>query len=81
MFLHTAPKAPGLFLSALGQSKYRVVRTGKTLNVQRELNDISFLVEGTAPTRMQARPDETVGYDSFVAELEALVAAMKGGKQ
>jgi hypothetical protein len=78
LFLHTAKKEPGLFLSALGQSKYRVIRDGKTVNVWRSLADMSFLVEGVAPTKLEAKKDERLGYDSFTAELESLIAAIKG---
>ncbi len=78
LFLHTAKKEPGLFLSAMGQSKYRVIREGKNVNVFRSLADMSFLVEGVAPTKLEAKKDETLGYDSFTAELESLIAAIKG---
>lgn len=78
LFLHSAKKEPGLFLSAMGQSKYRVIREGKNVNVFRSLADMSFLVEGTAPTKLEAKKDETLGYDSFTAELESLIAAIKG---
>jgi len=78
LFLHTAKKEPGLFLSALGQSKYRVIRDGKNVNVWRNLDDMAFLVEGVMPTKLQAKEDERLGYDSFVAELESLIAAVKG---
>lgn len=79
LFMHTAPKSPGLFLSALGQSKYKVLKEKGGPQVWRKLDDLAFLEEGSAPTRVSARPDEKLGYDSFVAELEALIAAMKGG--
>lgn len=80
LFLHTATKAPGLFLSAMGQSKYKVVRNDQGTQVWRSLDDMSFLAEGTAPTKLEHRPDEKLGYDSFVAELEATIAAVKEAK-
>ncbi len=81
LFLHTAKKDPGLFLSAMGQSKYKVIRTEKSVNVWRSLADMSFLVEGVAPTKLEAKKDETLGYDSFTAELESLIAAIKGASK
>lgn len=80
LFLHSADKAPGLFLSALGQSKYKILRDANGVHVWRTLDDMSFLAEGTAPTRLEHRPDEKLGYDSFVAELEATIAAVKETK-
>lgn len=79
VFLRRADKAPGLFLSALGQSKFQVIRTDKSTIATRELHDISFLRDGDGPTKIEHKPDESGNFEYLLIELESLIAAKKGG--
>lgn len=68
-----------LYLTALGQSKYSVKKVkGKTL-VTRNLSDIGFFVEGDKVPEILGKEAETVELDSFIPELQSLIAAIKGG--
>ncbi|MGM0555291.1 MAG: hypothetical protein ACQEVA_02835 [Myxococcota bacterium] len=69
-------------LSALGQSKFQVVRNGDQNIVTRDLRDIGFLLDKPdGSTEIGHKPNETRGLESFSAELESLVAGIKGGAQ
>lgn len=65
------------YLTALGQSKFTIVRHAGGAHVIRNLGDLAFL----NPDDQSIRPksDERYEYQAFVAELEALVAGIKGG--
>jgi len=65
------------YLTALGQSKYTVMRHGGRVHVMRHLGDLAFL--DPESNAIAPRRDEGWDYDVFVAELEALVAGIKGG--
>lgn len=65
------------YLTALGQSKYTIVRSGGEISVLRNLHDIGFMDLETS--EISPRRSEIHRYDEFVAELEALVAGIKGG--
>jgi hypothetical protein len=81
IFLHEGDDGV-VALSALGQSKYQVVRNGQNTLVTRNLQDLAFAVEkADGRTEIQPKPNETHGLASFSAELEALVAGIKGGAQ
>lgn len=69
-------------LSALGQSKFQVLRNGGRTMVLRNLSEMSFLLDKSdGSTEITHMPDEKHGLESFSAELEALVAGIKGGAQ
>lgn len=81
VFLHEGDDGV-VALSALGQSKYEVVRNGSNTLVTRDLQDIAFVVErADGNSEIKHKPNETHGLESFTAELEALVAGIKGGAQ
>lgn len=65
------------YLTALGQSKYTVVRDGAEPFVVRDLHDLAFLDQGS--NEIAHRPSERLMLDAFVPELESLIAAIKGG--
>lgn len=68
------------YLVALGQSKYTVVRkNGYDPFVVRNLGDLAFMDADTK--RVTPRQDERRSLDSFTAELQTLVAGIKGGDQ
>ena len=68
------------YLTALGQSKYSVKRTANDARVERDLSDIGFFNDGeTALPPITHKGVESASLASFVAELETLVAAIKGG--
>ena len=69
-------------LSALGQAKYSVERSGNKSLVIRDLSDIAFLVERPGGEQEITHFDnEKHSLPSFVATLEALVSGIKGGGQ
>lgn len=67
------------YLVALGQSKYTIVRDGDEASAVRHLRDLAFL----DPESRQVKPreDEHRSLASLRAELQALVAGIKGGDQ
>jgi hypothetical protein len=68
------------YLVALGQSKYTVVRNdGGEPFVIRNLSDLAFLDRDTQ--QVSPRRNEQRGLKSFTAELQTLVAGIKGGGQ
>lgn len=70
------------YLTALGQSKYAVKRTASDVTVERDLTDIGFFNDGeTQLPPITHKGIESISLLSFVAELESLVAAIKGGQQ
>jgi hypothetical protein len=74
-------KSGGLYLSALGQAKFRVVRDDEDVRVERDLEDMVFMEDGAGvPGTMVIRPSEAIELPSFVAELESLVAGIKGSE-
>jgi len=79
VFLRRADQAPGLFLSALGQSKFQIKRTDTSVIATREIHDISFLRDGDGPTQIEHKPDESGNFEYLLIELESLIAAKKGG--
>lgn len=81
IFLRKADMAPGLFLSALGQSKFKIIRNDKGATAFRELHDISFLKDGDGPTQIEHLEDEKRNAIYLMTELEALVSAVKGGSK
>jgi hypothetical protein len=81
VFLHRGDDGV-VALSALGQSKFQVVRNGDQNLVMRNLSDIAFLLDTPdGSTEIGHKPNETRGLESFSAELESLVAGIKGGAQ
>ena len=71
-----------LYLAALGQSKYEVKTKAGVSTVTRALSDIGFLIEGEEMGRnIIHKEDETAELLSFVAEMETLIAAIKGGSK
>lgn len=80
VFLHTKDGITSL--SALGQAKYAVKRNGDQSLVLRSLAQMAFLEVGTdGSQRVDHRADEQYTFESFTAELEALVAGIKGGNR
>lgn len=91
VFLHRG--ADGVVaLSALGQSKYSVVKTSTGKLVSRDFGDISILVDNMvakpgasaqagAPGQIVHVPTETRELAAFSAELESLIAGIKGGSR
>ena len=78
VFLHRGDGV--IALSALGQAKYSVEKTDDGKLVSRDLSDIAFLIEQSGGAKKIGHlPGETRSFDSFVAELQALVAGIKGG--
>lgn len=73
----TGKWAGGRYLTAMGQSKYKVVRGENGATVYRDFTDIALLNRETR--EIAPRSDERAGFASFEAELEALVAGIKGG--
>lgn len=67
------------YLVALGQSKYTIVRSGDQAIAIRALGDLAFLDQ--EENHIEPRKDERRTLDSLVAELETLVAGIKGGSQ
>ena len=67
------------YLTALSQSKFTVARSSDGTRVFRSLSDLAFL----DPTTQDVSPrrDERYDYEAFVAELESLIAGIKGGKR
>jgi hypothetical protein len=83
LFLTRSEKAPQrLHLTALSQAKYRVIRNeaGHTL-VMRDMRDVAILFEDGAGTRIGHVQDPPTKLTYFIAELETLVAGIKGGLQ
>ena len=77
VFLRRGPDhQPGLYLSAMGLSKYRVLGSGPDAVVVRHMDDLAVV---GADGQITHRDDEKSGYASFTAELETLVAGIKGG--
>lgn len=92
VFLHRGAEGV-VALSAMGQSKFSIVPSGSNKMVSRNFSDLSVLLgksdleklkpsasKGAAPGQIVQLPKETRSYDSFVAELEALIAGIKRGK-
>ncbi len=80
VFLHKGDDGV-IALSALGQAKYSVETTDDGKLVSRDLSDITFYIQGRDGGTVKHLPGETRNYASFVAELEAQVAGIKGGAQ
>lgn len=81
LFLRKADLEPGLFLTALGQSKFKIIRSEDGATAYRELHDISFLKDGDGPTQIEHLEDEKRNAVYLMKELEALVSAVKGSKK
>lgn len=78
VFLHRGEGV--IALSALGQAKFSVEKTDDGKLVSRDLSDIAFMIEDPSGTKKIAHlPGETRSFASFVAELEAQIAGIKGG--
>jgi hypothetical protein len=91
VFLHRG-KDGVLALSAMAQAKYTVVSTPQGKLVSRDFSDLSIVVDDPEAPKTDAGsmppvkvpdsivhlPKETRSFESFVAELEALVAGIKG---
>lgn len=74
-------KAPHIgmhFLTALGQSKYKVVRDADA-HVVRDFSGVAFY--DNEKNVMQHRDGEVRALDSFIPELQTLIAGIKGGEQ
>lgn len=81
VFLHTGDDGD-VALSALGQSKYEVLRNADQTLVTRNLSSMAFLLEKADGTEeIGHMPDDKHGLESFSAELEALIAGIKGEAQ
>jgi hypothetical protein len=77
VFLHRGDDV--LALSALGQAKFSVQEVDQKRLVYRKLSDIAFLLDSDdQQARIEHLPDESRSYESFVAEVEALTAGIKG---
>lgn len=76
VFLHEGKDV--VALSALGQAKFSVEKTNEGKLVTRDLSDITFMLEQNGQQKLGHLPGETRSFESFVAELEALVAGIKG---
>ena len=80
VFLHTKDGITSL--SALGQAKFAVKRNGAKALVFRDLTHMAFMAVGADGTqRIDTRTNEQYSFASFTAELEALVAGIKGGNR
>ncbi len=79
VFLSKSPS--GLVtLSAMSQSKFKLVKTGSNTLVSRDLSDVAFMIAGKdGKQKVTHLPGETRSYASFVAELQSLVEGIKGG--
>ncbi len=64
------------YLTALGQSKYTMLRSNGEISVFRNLGDLAFM--DVATNEIEPRRSEIYEYRTFVAELEALIAGIKG---
>lgn len=80
LFLRKANLEPGLFLTALGQSKYRIQRGKGGATATRELDDISFLRDGAGPTQIEHLPSEVVKLDTLLEQIETIAKAKKEAK-
>jgi|SRR5690554_368845 len=92
IFLHRG--ADGVVaLSAMGQSKFSIFPTAQGKLVSRDFSDLAIMLQasdivklnlagakGAAPGQLVNLPVQTRSYDSFVAELDALVAGITGGQ-
>lgn len=65
------------YLTALSQAKYKVVSDGTQTHVMRDMRDAA-LYDPTTKT-IHVRNNETYTLDTFVPELQALIAGIKGG--
>lgn len=90
IFLHRGTDGV-VALSAMGQSKFSIFPTAQGKLVSRDFSDLGILLQPSkhaklplpaaqAPGQIVKLPTETRAYDSFVAELEALIAGIKGGQ-
>ncbi|AWV90483.1 hypothetical protein DN745_14555 [Bradymonas sediminis] len=91
VFLHRG--ADGVVaLSAMAQSKFSLFPSAQGKLVSRNFSDLSILLDDAALKKLAAPsamapsagqlvklPKETRSYESFVAELESLIAGIKGG--
>jgi len=80
LFLNRSEKDGKLYLTALGQSKYSIVRSKDDVQAIRDLSSVAIF-DGEQPQKIEHRHDEHRNYDSLRAELQSLVAALKGGPQ
>lgn len=80
LFLRKADMEPGLFLTALGQSKYQISRGDGGATATRELDDISFLRDGGGPTKIEHLPSEVVKLDTLLSQIETVAKAKKEAK-
>jgi hypothetical protein len=78
VFLHSGDNV--VALSALGQAKFSVEKINGKKLVTRDLSDIGLLTDNNGQKEIIHRPEETQSFESFTAELESLVAGIKGGK-
>ncbi|AWV90485.1 hypothetical protein [Bradymonas sediminis] len=91
VFLHRGPDGV-VALSAMAQSKFSIFPTAQGKLVSRNFSDLSILLDDAALKKLVAPaknepsagqivklPKETRSYESFVAELESLIAGIKGG--
>lgn len=92
VFLHRGPKGV-VALSAMAQSKFSIFPTAQGKLVSRDFSDLAIMLKksDSANSKLPGSntpngdslvllPKETRSYASFVAELEALVAGIKGGQ-
>ena len=78
VFLHRGDGV--VALSALGQAKYSVTASNRGKLVFRDLSDMAFLITDENGTqRVDHLSEQPRSLASFVAELESLVAGIKGG--
>lgn len=78
IFLNRSKKDSKLYLTALGQSKYSIVRTEKSVQAIRDLSSVAIF-DGEMAKKIAHGKAEERDYDSLKAELESLIAAIKGG--
>ena len=67
------------YLSGLAQAKYTVLRQRGEATVVRDLGSLAFLTQET--NEIGHRAPESFTFESFVPELETLVAGIKGGER
>ncbi len=70
----------GLYLTAMGQSKWMVQRDGEKPLIFRDLTDLGLVFDESAiDIEHKHREDDSL--ESFEAKLEALIAGIKGGSK
>ncbi len=70
------------YLTSMAQSKYRITGEGDKATAQRELDGLAFVpVQGLQHKLREGGSEPSKAVASFMPELEALIAAIKGGSK